>query len=144
MDNPQGIIRHYATVLKVNRHNIVVRTEEASPQDCGGCHLAGMCGQGGRSEIKLRVSVNSPRVVVGQRVLLTADGGTRGAAVLWTLGLPAAIFLSMILGLTATGLDGWVVALTALAAVGVYFLLLGMVQPHIFKREIWSITPVEK
>lgn len=128
----------------VGRQRVKVRLDEVSPEECGGCHLVGMCGKSGKTELTIRTAPDTPQLHSGDRVMLTADAGLQGMAVIWTLVLPVAIFLSVILGLSATEWAGWAVALTSLGAVGVYFLFMWVAYPRLFKREMWKISVIDK
>lgn len=144
MEKPEKRIKHYATVLAVGNRHVKVRLDEVSAEECGGCHMAGMCGKAGRTEIKIGTTQQASGLHVGDRVILTAASTLQEKAVIWTLALPVAIFLSVILGMDSGDCEGWVVALTSLGAVCLYFVFLRLVYPRLFRRDIWEITLVNK
>lgn len=143
MGKSEGTIKHFATVVNEGRQRVKVVLDGVSPEECGGCHLVGVCGKGGKTEMLIRTTPDAPQLHAGDRVLLTADAGVQTKAVIWTLVLPVSIFLAAILGLSGTDCAGWVVALTSLGAVVVYYLLLWLAYPRIFKSEMWEISLIK-
>ena len=137
-------IRHFATVVKVTPQYVRVRLEDVAAEDCGGCRLAGMCNKSADMQIDVSVMRNAARLHVGERIVLSAAQRVQGLAVLWTIGLPLAIFVAAILGLSGMECPGWAVALTALTGVGIYYVILGIAYRYLFKREIWQVSSVEE
>lgn len=144
MELSEKRIKHYATVAKVGNRHVNVRIDEVSADECGGCHMAGMCGKAGGAEISIRTTPQTPQLHIGDRVLLTAAASMQEKAVILTLVLPIAIFLSLILGLSGSDLVGWAVALASLGAVVVYYVFLWLVYPRLFKRNVWEISLINK
>ena len=131
-------ISHKGTVIKVTPEvTTVAFTQHAA---CSQCHAAGFCGLGDMAEKTVEVPTDPYRShPVGEEVevLLKASMGFK--AVYLAYLIPLFILLAAILGLMALGAGEVVSALSGLAAVAVYYLVLWLLRGKLQNEYVFVI-----
>lgn len=130
-------VDHKAVVLAVSLRTATLRILDRG--DCGGCRLAMVCG--GDSEPVVEVALPPhPIVAVGDSVVVTASSRTRLRAI-WLFAV--APLLSLLAGVVLVWLAGGdeaLMALAALAAVVVCFVVLYLLRGRLSGDLIWKIA----
>ena len=123
----RGEVSHKGKVIKMTPQLTTVAFLQHGA--CSGCHAAAYCGMGDLAEKVVEVPTD-PYAAYGVgdevEVLLKATMGLK--AVWMAYFLPLLVLLGTVLGLIGLGVGEVPAALAALAAVGVYYLLLYLLR----------------
>lgn len=119
----EGDIVHSARVVEVTPEFTTVEIESRSA--CGTCHAAAFCGLSGSSVRAVQIPTSSaPGHFPGEEVNLVLRK-TMGYKAVWlSYILPLAVLLVVLMPMTALGAGELLSALSALAAVALYYVVL--------------------
>lgn len=133
-----GNIQHRGIVESVEGNRVVVIVEQQSA--CAGCHAQGVCSQKGeRRTIEVATS-DAKSYSVGDKVVVALlNRGMALSSVVMGYLLPLVVLLATLLLLKAIGLEDGVVALGAIGAVALYYLLLYILRREIEKKIEFTI-----
>lgn len=137
-------IKHCGEVVRVADNKVWVRMTVNSA--CSGCHARAVCGVD-ESKDKVVEVVTSDAVAysVGESVEVALESRSVGAkSVLLAYVVPFFVLLVVLVGLTAVGSSEGVVALSAIAGVGLYYVVLWRMNSRIEKTIKFIITKQTK
>lgn len=120
MSSPE--ISHIGKIVAIDPDFITV--EIVAESACATCHAAGMCGTADATHKAITVPATVGSWVVGQEVQVLLKRSMGFKAVWLAYAIPLAVLLAVLLGLNATGMSELASGLIAIAAVGVYYLVL--------------------
>ena len=121
-------IKHCGEVVRVADNKVWVRMTVNSA--CSGCHARAVCG----------VDESKDRIV--EVALASRSVGAK--SVLWAYVVPFFVLLVVLVGLTAFGASEGIAALSAIAGVGVYYVVLWRMNSRIEKTIKFIITKQTK
>lgn len=137
-------IKHCGEVVRVADNKVWVRMTVNSA--CSGCHARAVCGVD-ESKDKVVEVVTSDAVAysVGESVEVALESRSVGAkSVLLAYVVPFFVLLVVLVGLTAVGSSEGVAALSAIAGVGLYYVVLWRMNSRIEKTIKFIITKQTK
>lgn len=120
MSSPE--ISHIGKIVAIDPDFITV--EIVAESACATCHAAGMCGTADATHKAITVPATVGNWAVGQEVQVLLKRSMGFKAVWLAYAIPLAVLLAVLLGLNATGMSELASGLIAIAAVGIYYLVL--------------------
>ncbi len=141
MERLERIASHEGLVKK--SANGMVDVEIESTSACASCAAHARCGFAESKNKTISVPTTDwQKYNVGEAVLVHIDE-SRGMLAVWiAYVLPAIAMLGVIIGLSAAQMPEWVVAIAALAALGLYVGLLYLVRGKIGKKFTLTVDKV--
>ena len=115
-------ISHIGKIVAIDADFITV--EIVAESACATCHAAGMCGTADATHKAITVPATVGNWAVGQEVQVLLKRSMGFKAVWLAYAIPLAVLLAVLLGLNATGMSELASGLIAIAAVGIYYLVL--------------------
>jgi sigma-E factor negative regulatory protein RseC len=130
MERLERIASHPGVVTSVGKGRVTVKIEAVSA--CASCAAHGRCGFAESKDKTVEVPAdNWNDYREGQEVMVNIDE-SRGMLAVWlAYVLPAILMLAAIIGLTAAHVSEGLVALAALAVLGLYVLVLLLRRRHV-------------
>lgn len=124
MNNMTDSIRHSGIVDSVGDDCVRVRILQTSA--CASCKVAGYCNASESKEKVIDVygTVYAATVKVGDHVVVTASREVAFKALLWAFGVPFIILVAVLFSVVAATSDETVGALSGMAALAPYYLVL--------------------
>lgn len=93
---------------------------------CSSCHAEGFCGVAGAGEKIIQIPTTLGNWEVGQEVDVCLKRGMGFKAVWLSYAIPVLVLLAVLVGLSALGLAEWLAGVIAIAATGLYYLVLSL------------------
>ena len=120
-------ISHSGVIESIEEGCVHVRIVQTSA--CAACKVAGYCNAAESKEKIIDVFCDSVAAYqVGQQVVVSTSGQVAVKALLWAFGVPFALLMAvLLLLLLLTGNEGWA-ALSALATLVPYYVLLWLLR----------------
>lgn len=134
----KGSVSHKGKVIKMTPQITTVAILQHSA--CGECHAAGLCGMADLAEKTVDVPTDPYATYnVGDdvEVLLKASMGMK--AVWLAYCIPLVIMLAIVLGLLGLGVGEVATGVSALAAIGLYYLALWLLRGKLQNEYIFTI-----
>ncbi len=136
-------LTHTAEITVVSNNHIYARfSPQEKPDDCGGCALAGVCGN---SKSMVEVEVSAPPGMIplgpGSHVRISPRPGARLRGTLLLFGLPLAVFLAVAAMLRLTELEQGLAALISLAAAALTYAVIHYLEKHRGKP-MWYVCEI--
>lgn len=136
-------VTHRGVIERVERHKLVVRTEE--PCKCDGCAITALC-SGKEGNGKELLTIDTPQAEnfsAGDKIEITATSGSTLRATWWALALPTIIFGGTILGCRFgfPDIGGWSIAI-GFGALAVYDLFLYSYRKRLAQRISWKVVKI--
>lgn len=131
-------ISHTGTITAVGKGTIevAVRPEGA----CGSCHARTVCGASGNEDRKMTVPViNSADFSEGETVEVSIEKTMGVKAVLLAYVTPFVIMFAVLLIMLQTGFSELSAGISALAAVALWYMVLGMLRRKLDKEIIFKV-----
>ena len=126
-------IQHRGVVESIEGNRVVVVVEQQSA--CAGCHAQGICSQKGERRIIEVTTSDAKNYSVGDKVVVALlDRGMAFSSVVMGYLLPLVVLLATLLTLHSVGVEDGIVALSAIGAVALYYLLLYVLRREIEKK----------
>ena len=116
------VISHPGRIVDINPEYTTVSFTALSA--CGSCHAQGFCGVSGSEEKLIQIPTVPGPWEPGQEVEVCLKRGMGFKAVWLCYAVPLLVLLAVLLGLVAAGLAEWLAGVSAVAATGVYYLVL--------------------
>ena len=137
-------IKHCGEVVRVADNKVWVRMTVNSA--CSGCHARAVCGVDESKDRIVEVATSDAAAYsVGESVEVALASRSVGAkSVLWAYVVPFFVLLVVLVGLTAFGASEGIAALSAIASVGVYYVVLWRMNSRIEKTIKFIITKQTK
>lgn len=143
MERIQRIATHDGTVVAV--HSNMVDVQIVATSACAACAAHAKCGfaESKNKTVSVPLSQSANQSFnIGDPVRVHIDQ-SRGMLAVWiAYVLPAILMLGAIVGLSVAGVAESLVALAALAVLGLYVLVLFLVRRHIEGRFTLTIEPL--
>ena len=133
-------ISHIGKIVAIDADFITV--EIVAESACASCHAASLCGTADATHKAITVPATLGNWEVGQEVHVYLKRSMGFKAVWLAYAIPLAVLLAVLLGLNATGMPELASGLTAIAAVGVYYLVLWLFRDRL--RNEYSFYIKEK
>lgn len=115
-------ISHIGKIVAIDADFITV--EIVAESACATCHAAGLCGTADATHKAISVPATVGNWQVGQEVKVFLKRSMGFKAVWLAYAIPLAVLLAVLLGLNAADLSELASGLIAIAAVGIYYLVL--------------------
>ena len=137
-------IKHCGEVVRVADNKVWVRMTVNSA--CSGCHARAVCGVDESKDRIVEVATSDAAAYsVGESVEVALASRSVGAkSVLWAYVVPFFVLLVVLVRLTAFGASEGIAALSAIASVGVYYVVLWRMNSRIEKTIKFIITKQTK
>lgn len=119
---PVEDISHVGKIVAIAPDFITV--EIVAESACATCHASALCGTADATHKAISVPATLGNWQVGQEVKVLLKRSMGFKAVWLAYAIPLAVLLGVLLGLNAAGLSELASGLIAIAAVGVYYLVL--------------------
>lgn len=133
-------ISHEGKIVEITPGSVIV--EIVSSHACGSCHAAGLCSLSGAVTKAIEVPVTGGMWSPGQEVRVNLKK-TMGYKAVWIAYVgPLAVMICVLLALMAAGLGELPAGLAAIAAVGVYYLIVWLFRDRL--RNEYSFYIKEK
>ena len=120
-------LQHRGVVERVSGDTVIVSVMPESA--CAGCHAKGICGErGDKREIVVKTPYAS-EYTPGEHVIVALERNRMGVmSVVWSYVVPLVVLLGVLLGTKAFGLDDGIAAVSAMAAMSLYFVALYLMR----------------
>lgn len=137
-------IKHCGEVVRVANDKVWVRMTVNSA--CRGCHARAVCGVDESKDKIVEVATSDAvSYSVGESVEVALESRSVGAkSVFLAYVVPFFVLLIVLVGLTAFGASEGVAALSAIAGVGIYYVVLWLMNSRIEKTIKFIITKQTK
>lgn len=137
-------IKHCGEVVRVADDKVWVRMTVNSA--CSGCHARAVCGVDESKDKIVEVATSdAASYSVGECVEVALESRSVGAkSVFLAYVVPFFVLLIVLVGLTAFGASEGVAALSAIAGVGIYYVVLWLMNSRIEKTIKFIITKQTK
>lgn len=137
-------IKHCGEVVRVAEDKVWVRMTVNSA--CSGCHARAVCGVDESKDKIVEVATSDAAAYsVGERVEVALESRSVGAkSVFLAYVVPFFVLLIVLVGLTAFGVSEGVAALSAIVGVGLYYVVLWLMNSKIEKTIKFIITKQTK
>ena len=137
-------IKHCGEVVRVADDKVWVRMTVNSA--CSGCHARAVCGVDESKDKIVEVATSdAASYSVGESVEVALESRSVGAkSVFLAYVVPFFVLLIVLVGLTAFGASEGVSALSAIAGVGIYYVVLWLMNSRIEKTIKFIITKQTK
>lgn len=137
-------IKHCGEVVRVADNKVWVRMTVNSA--CSGCHARAVCGVDESKDRIVEVATSDAAAYsVGESVEVALESRSVGAkSVLWAYVVPFFVLLVVLVGFTMFGVSEGIAALSAIAGVGLYYLVLWRMNSRIEKTIKFIITKQTK
>ena len=137
-------IKHCGEVVRVAEDKVWVRMTVNSA--CSGCHARAVCGvDESKDKIVEVVTSDAAAYSVGESVEVALESRSVGAkSVFLAYVVPFFVLLIVLVGLTAFGVSEGVAALSAIVGVGLYYVVLWLMNSKIEKTIKFIITKQTK
>lgn len=137
-------IKHCGEVVRVADNKVWVRMTVNSA--CSGCHARAVCGVDESKDKIVEVATSDAvSYSVGESVEVALESRSVGAkSVFLAYVVPFFVLLIVLVGLTAFGASEGVAALSAIAGVGIYYVVLWLMNSRIEKTIKFIITKQTK
>ena len=137
-------IKHCGEVVRVTDNKVWVRMTVNSA--CSECHARAVCGVDESKDRIVEVATSDAAAYsVGESVEVALESRSVGAkSVLWAYVVPFFVLLVVLVGLTMFGASEGIAALSAIAGVGLYYLVLWRMNSRIEKTIKFIITKQTK
>ena len=132
-------ISHSGVIESIDGGGVHVRIVQSSA--CAACKVAGYCNASESKEKIIDVSHShaAKGLTVGQAVTVTTSGTVAARALMWGFGLPFILLVMvLVVALQLTGNEG-MAALTALASLIPYYILLWLLRNRMREQLTFSI-----
>lgn len=140
MEKSQTIVKHPGVVTAVGAKGVTVTINSVSA--CASCAAHAKCGFAESKDKTLEIPTShSGDYHVGQRVTVNIDHSRGLLAVWFAYLLPAILLIAVIAVLTIAHVPEGLVALAALACLGLYILVLYIARRRIDSHFTLTITP---
>ncbi len=139
----QTAIEHIGTVANIDDDTIYVNIEVGSA--CSGCHAQGFCSSLGSSNKTIEVSFKQfPNTLVGDKVIVSISESLGMKALMIGYIIPACILIaSLVFAFIFIKHEG-IAALTALASVALYYLIIWY-KKDLFKKQFnFKLRPFDE
>lgn len=137
---PVADISHIGKIVAIAPDFITV--EIVAESACATCHAASLCGTADATHKAISVPATLGNWQVGQEVKVLLKRSMGFKAVWLAYAIPLAVLLGVLLALNAAGLSELASGLIAIAAVGVYYLVLWLFRDKL--RNEYSFYIKEK
>lgn len=137
---PVADISHIGKIVAIAPDFITV--EIVAESACATCHAASLCGTADTTHKAISVPATLGNWQVGQEVKVLLKRSMGFKAVWLAYAIPLAVLLGVLLALNAAGLSELASGLIAIAAVGVYYLVLWLFRDKL--RNEYSFYIKEK
>ena len=137
-------VKHCGEVVRVADNKVWVRMTVNSA--CSGCHARAVCGVDESKDRIVEVATSDAAAYsVGESVEVALESRSVGAkSVFLAYVVPFFVLLIVLVGLTVFGVSEGVAALSAIAGVGVYYVVLWRMNSRIEKTIKFIITKQTK
>ncbi len=137
-------IKHCGEVVRVAEDKVWVRMTVNSA--CSGCHARAVCGvDESKDKIVEVVTSDAAAYSVGESVEVALESRSVGAkSVFLAYVVPFFVLLIVLVGLTAFGVSEGIAALSAIVGVGLYYVVLWLMNSKIEKTIKFIITKQTK
>ncbi len=137
-------IKHCGEVVRVAEDKVWVRMTVNSA--CSGCHARAVCGVDESKDKIVEVATSDAAAYsVGESVEVALESRSVGAkSVFLAYVVPFFVLLIVLVGLTAFGVSEGVAALSAIVGVGLYYVVLWLMNSKIEKTIKFIITKQTK
>ncbi len=122
-------ISHNGRILSITPRFTTV--EILAQSACSACHASGLCGVSGQESKIIEVPTVPGNWTPGEEVDVCLRRSMGFKAVWLAYVIPVLVLMGVLLGLAAAGVKEWLAGLAALAATGVYYLIL-----RLFKEKL--------
>lgn len=130
-------IRHRGFVRSIEGNRITVAVTEQN-ESCDGCKIALICGQK-NDKSQVTVDADPTGLAVGDEVELSPMESSQWRGILMAFVVPIVVMMALILGLTAFGANEPTALIIAIAAVGVYYVILYLFRERVSSGLKWKI-----
>lgn len=134
------VISHEGRIVDITSQFTTVEIISASA--CSSCHAAGLCGVSSAVTKVIQIPTTTGNWKEGQIVEVCLKRSMGFKAVWLAYAIPLAVLLAVLLGLNAAGVGELASGLIAIAAVGVYYLVLWLFRDRL--RNEYSFYIKEK
>ncbi|MBR4995479.1 MAG: SoxR reducing system RseC family protein [Alistipes sp.] len=133
-------IRHCGEVVRVSADRVWVRMTVNSA--CSGCHARAVCGVDESKDKIVEIATSSAAdYSVGESVEVALQSRSMGAkSVVLAYVVPFFVLMLLLVGLSAAGASEGVAALASIAGVGLYYLVLWLMNGRVEKTIKFIIT----
>ena len=120
-------LQHRGVVERVSGDTVIVSVMPESA--CAGCHAKAICGErGDKREIVVKTPYAS-EYTPGERVIVALERNRMGVmSVVWSYVVPLVVLLGVLFGAKAFGVDDGIAAVSAMAAMSLYFVALYLMR----------------
>ena len=137
---PVADISHIGKIVEIAPDFITV--EIVAESACATCHASSLCGTADATHKAISVPATVGDWQIGQEVKVLLKRSMGFKAVWLAYAIPLAVLLGVLLGLNALGMSELASGLTAIAAIGVYYLVLWLFRDKL--RNEYSFYIKEK
>lgn len=131
-------LQHRGKVERIAEDRVFVRVERQAA--CAGCHAKGLCGEKGAERIMEVATPHASTFEVGESVVVALLRPSMGwSSVVWGYVLPLVALLAVLFGLKAFSVEDGIAAVSSIAAVAVYYVVLYMLRSKFDKRIQFTI-----
>ena len=127
-------MQHRGTVERVTDDTVIVSVMPESA--CAGCHARSVCGERGE---KREIVVKTPyaaEYTPGEKVVVALEHKRMGLiSVVWSYVLPLVVLLGVLFGTKAFGVEDGVAAISSMAAMSLYYVVLYLMR-KMFDKQI--------
>lgn len=127
-------LQHRGTVERVTDDTVIVSVMPESA--CAGCHARSVCGERGE---KREIVVKTPyaaEYTPGEKVVVALEHKRMGLiSVVWSYVLPLVVLLGVLFGTKAFGVEDGVAAISSMAAMSLYYVVLYLMR-KMFDKQI--------
>ena len=127
-------LQHRGVVESVAGDVVIVSVMPESA--CAGCHAKSVCGERGEKREIVVVTPYAKEFAIGERVTVALEHNRMGLiSVVWSYVLPLVILVGVLFGARAFGANDGVAALSSMAAMSLYYVVLYLMR-KMFDKQI--------
>ena len=127
-------LQHKGVVESIANDRVIVSVMPESA--CAGCHAKSVCGERGEKREIVVVTPYAKEFAIGERVTVALEHNRMGLiSVVWSYVLPLVILVGVLFGARAFGANDGVAALSSMAAMSLYYVVLYLMR-KMFDKQI--------
>lgn len=127
-------LQHRGVIERIEQSKVIVAVRPESA--CAGCHAKGICGERGEMREIVVVTPYAKDYAVGEHVIVALEHNRMGVvSVVWSYVVPLVVLLAVLLGVNAMGFEDIVAAISSMAAMVLYYVVLYLAR-RLFDKKI--------